>query len=79
MGTLRARFLAAAGKAGRSADALLFSTEIAALFVDAGDIPDIDNADNTLEDLDFQDADANEEARKLFKKKLPGIINPSVA
>ena len=73
----RAKFLAAVGRAGRGEDALLFSTAIAALFVDDGD--PVSAADTgtttTLGDLDFSQAEANTEARLRFKKILPGIIN----
>lgn len=75
----RANFLAAIGRASRGSSPLLFSTEIAALFVDAGDVDAVAAAaaddDRTLEDLDFADSTANEEARQIFKKRLPGIIN----
>ncbi len=73
----RANFLAAIGRASRGKSPMLFSTEIAALFVDAGDPDALASATDsrTLEDLDFADAAANFEARQIFKKRLPGIIN----
>lgn len=74
----RANFLGSIGKASRGNQPLLFSTEIAALFVDAGDPEALNNGADTkteLDDLDFSSSDANVEARKRFKKVLPGIIN----
>jgi len=71
----RASFLAAAGRTSRSVQPLLFSTEIAATYVDSDHtLEDID-ADESLRDLDFSTADANRTARELFKLRLPGIIN----
>lgn len=72
----RANFLGAIGRAGRS-DALLFSTESAALFVDDGDAETViyTGTETTLGDLDFSKSAANTEARLRFKKLLPGIIN----
>ena len=73
----RAQFLGGIGLAGRSKKPLLFSTEIAATFVDAGDkaIVDTDSVPNDLSDIDFSKANANVDAHRLFKKSLPGIIN----
>jgi len=73
----RANFMAAVGRASRGSAPLLFSTEIAALFIDAGDPAAEDSADDdrTLDDLDFADAAATADAHKIFKKRLPGIIN----
>ena len=74
----RASFLGGVGLAGRE-DALVFSTEIAATFVDAGDAGAVAAADvaepTTLGDLDFAKSSANTVARRRFKKVLPGIIN----
>jgi hypothetical protein len=73
----RANFLAAIGRASRGTDPLVFSTELAALFVDAHD-PDTTAASiaDGLGDLDFaNDDNASAEARRRFKKALPGIIN----
>ena len=73
----RAIFLGALGVAGRGVAPLVFATEIAATFVDAGDaaaVPD-DDAPVTFDDLDFSTSAANAEARRRFKKILPGIIN----
>lgn len=70
----RANFLAAVGLASRSTEPLLFSTEIAATFVETGD--ELTSSDpTTLSDVDFAASDANIVARKLFKQTLPGMIN----
>ncbi len=70
----RANFLAAIGRASRSPEPLLFSTEIAATFIEAGD--ELHAGDvTTLEDLDFSVSASNVIARKLFKQRLPGLIN----
>jgi len=74
----RAIFLGGLGKSGRGIEPLIFSTELAALFVDAGD-PEaknhINNLETTMEGLDFIHSSANKVARQRFKKLLPGIIN----
>lgn len=70
----RAAFLGAIGLAGRTDSPLLFSTEIAAAFVDAGE--EIEELEGDLDGIDdFSTADSNVMARKLFKQSLPGIIN----
>ena len=70
----RANFLAAVGKASRSSEPLMFSTEIAATFVGDGETADpADGAD--IDGLDFTTSTGNETARKRFKLLLPGIIN----
>jgi len=73
----RANFLGTIGRVGRGEEPLLFSTEMSALFVDAGDPEAVAFTDNvtTLGDLDFSKSAANAEARQRFKKVLPGIIN----
>lgn len=73
----RANFLAAIGRAARGPEPLLFSTELAALFVDAHDPAAVadTSAETGLADLNFEEAAANIDARQRFKKKLPGIIN----
>ncbi len=74
----RAIFLGGLGRAGRGSEPLIFSTELSALFVDAGDPESVDHADNTdttMEGLDFSNSSANREARQRFKKLLSGIIN----
>ena len=73
----RAVFLGTVGLFGRGDAPLLFSTELAALFVDAGDpVAAADTGtETTLGDLDFSQSSANTEARIRFKKLLPGIIN----
>ena len=67
------------GLAGRGEEPLVFSTEIAATFIDAGDDEAIAAADidepTALGDLDFSTAAANVVARRRFKKVLPGMIN----
>lgn len=74
----RAVFLGGLGLAGRGRMPLIFSTELSALFVDAGDSEALIHADSevtTLDDLDFSNSASNKEARQRFKKILPGIIN----
>ena len=74
----RANFLGCIGKAGRGEEPLIFSTELSALFVDAGDSDSVNHANvetTTLGDLDFTRSSSNTEARLRFKKVLPGIIN----
>lgn len=75
----RASFLGGVGLAGRGDPPLVFSTEIAATFIDAGDDEAVAGASTdeptTLGDLDFATAHANTVARQRFKKLLPGIIN----
>lgn len=75
----RAIFLGGLGLAGRGAQPLVFSTEIAATFVDAGDAEAVANAGIdepiTFGELDFSTSQANAIARRRFKKILPGIIN----
>lgn len=69
----RAAFLGAVGKASRSARPLLFSTEIASTFVEAG-LPSVAGG-ISLDELDIRDAAANAIARWLFKRRLHGMIN----
>ena len=73
----RANFLGAIGRYSRSAEPLLFSTEMAALFLDIDDPDPAADEDTvtTLGDIDFSKSEGNIEARKRFKKVLPGIIN----
>lgn len=75
----RASFLGGVGLAGRGDAPLVFSTEIAATFIDAGDDEAVASAGvvepTTLGDLDFTKSSANTAARRRFKKVLPGIIN----
>lgn len=73
----RANFLGAIGRYSRGEKPLLFSTEIAALFVDTNDPDVIDDEDTvtTLGDIDFSKSEGNVESRRRFKKALPGIIN----
>jgi len=72
----RAAFLGALGRAGRAEQHLVFSTEIAATFVDVDDdgpTPQVDPG--TDPDLMFATAQQNTDARRRFKRALPGIIN----
>lgn len=71
----RAEFLGAVGLAGRSPAPLLFSTEIAATFVDAGTPAAAPGMPDALGDVDFGAANANVYAYQLFRQRLPGIIN----
>lgn len=73
----RANFLGAVGKNSRGEEPLIFSTALAALFVDSGDPHAHDDGDNTttMDGLDFAKSSANSTARQRFKKVLPGIIN----
>jgi beta-lactamase superfamily II metal-dependent hydrolase len=71
----RASFLSAIGRASRSEEPLLFSTEIAATFLDSGETLENLDVDQDLLELDFSTAAANSMAHRLFKLRLPGIIN----
>lgn len=73
----RANFIGAIGLVGRGNAPLVFSTEIAALFVDAGDAEAVNHTDmdTSFGTLNYSDSIANTEARLRFKKLLPGIIN----
>lgn len=72
----RANFLAAVGRAGRGPEPLVFSTELAALFVDSHDPVAVAARDDGTKprDIDFAAAQAAD-AHQRFKKVLPGIIN----
>ena len=72
----RASFLGGVSLACRGKSPLIFSTEIAATFSDAGDNAALAVAEpTTLGDLDFSSSTANTTARRRFKKVLSGIIN----
>ena len=75
----RANFLGAIGKAGRTDENLIFSTALAALFIDDGDpdavMPTGLAANATIGDIDFPTSLSDTEVRQRFKKILPGIIN----
>ena len=77
----RGKFLGGVGLAGRSNKPLLFSTEIAATFIDTGDPEAVAAASagieepTTLGDLYFSKSKDNTTAHRRFKKVLPGIIN----
>jgi beta-lactamase superfamily II metal-dependent hydrolase len=62
----RARFLGLVGQASRSDEPLLFSTEIAATFVEVEALPAAAAPDST---------DPDAEQRRLFKRRLHGMIN----
>jgi beta-lactamase superfamily II metal-dependent hydrolase len=68
----RASYIGAAGKAMRTASPLVFSTEIAADFVEANDPPPtVASAGEVVLDA----PDATNQFRRLFKKRLSGMIN----
>ena len=69
----RAVFIGAIGQVSRSTTPLVFSTEIAATFVEAG-VKEERETDTDLKDLNLQ-TDANSLARNLFKRRLHGMIN----
>jgi len=73
----RASFLGALGRAGRSQQHLLFSTEIAATFGIDRSNPIIlpESAHDADPGLRYSDSLLNREARTKFIKKLSGIIN----
>jgi competence protein ComEC len=64
----RANLLGAIGKACRSDEPLLFSTEIAATFVEV-------NVPTAPGDPAGPSASADEDQRRLFKRALHGMIN----
>jgi len=70
----RAIFIGAIGQSSRSMEPLIFSTEIAATFKEAGVRP-IRTAVRHLEDLDTSSPNADSDAHVLFKKLLNGMIN----
>ncbi|MFH1647120.1 MAG: MBL fold metallo-hydrolase, partial [Chloroflexota bacterium] len=70
----RAVFIGAIGQASRSTTPLVFSTEIAATFVEAG-VKEKPDPDTGLERLDLSAPDADSQARNLFKRRLHGMIN----
>jgi beta-lactamase superfamily II metal-dependent hydrolase len=65
----RAVFMGAVGATSRSLEPMIFSTEIAASF------QEVAADDATLEGLDLTAADLNALARRLFKRRLHGMIN----
>jgi hypothetical protein len=70
----RAIFVGAVGLAARSTKPLVFSTEIAATFVEAGEKADPES-DVSLEVLDVRETVTNDVARRVFKRRLHGMIN----
>lgn len=76
----RANYIGAAGLYSRSSEPLVFSTEIAATFVDtAPPVPapgaGVSTGGETLETLDVAAPDAFVKAHQLFKRRLHGMIN----
>ena len=70
----RAIFIGGLGLASRSSKPLVFSTEIAATFVEAGETV-VELGDSILEGLNVHEAGTLAVARKLFKRRLHGMIN----
>jgi hypothetical protein len=70
----RAVFIGAIGQVSRSTMPLVFSTEIAATFVEA-DVKGTPEIETNLEDLNLRALDADSLARNLFKRRLHGMIN----
>jgi competence protein ComEC len=70
----RAVFVGGVGLASRSGAPLVFSTEIAATFVEAGETV-VEVGDSILESLNVHETGALAVARKLFKRRLHGMIN----
>jgi hypothetical protein len=74
----RAHFLGSIGRHSSGPEPLIFSTELAALFVDAQDPDALANSDADVDvhDLAFDDDGAVPlDPHQRFKKILPGIIN----
>jgi len=71
----RAVFIGAIGQVSRSTTPLVFSTEIAATFVEAGVKAKQETKYMDLKDLNLRAPDANSRARDLFKRRLHGMIN----
>jgi competence protein ComEC len=71
----RAVFIGAIGQVSRSTMPLVFSTEIAATFVETGVKEERATKDMDLKDLNLHAPDANSLARNLFKRRLHGMIN----
>ena len=71
----RAVFIGTIGQVSRSTMPLVFSTEIAATFVEAGVKEERETKDMDLKDLNLRAPDANYLARNLFKRRLHGMIN----
>ena len=70
----RADFVAAMGQASRSARSLVFSTEIAATFVEAGEKVEED-IELCAEERNALDDATLAKMRLLFKRRLHGMIN----
>jgi beta-lactamase superfamily II metal-dependent hydrolase len=70
----RAVFVGTVGRCSRSAEPLVFSTEIAANFVESDETPE-PQAAVVPEHENLRAPGANAEARRLFKRRLHGMIN----
>ena len=70
----RAVLVGTIGQVSRSALPLVFSTEIAATFVET-DVKEELETDIDMRDLDLHTPDTNSLARILFKRRLHGMIN----
>jgi competence protein ComEC len=70
----RAKFIGAIGQVSRSKMPLVFSTEIAATFIEAG-VKEKQAPDGDLKDIDPLEPGANSKARHLYKLRLHGMIN----
>jgi len=70
----RALFIGSVGRASRSDKPLVYSTEIAATFVESDQRITL-KEDSDLENEDFTKIEANVKARLLFKQRLNGMIN----
>jgi len=71
----RAVLIGAIGQVSRSTMPLVFSTEIAATFVEAGVKEEQETKYKDLKNLNLRRRDANSLARDLFKRRLHGMIN----
>jgi glyoxylase-like metal-dependent hydrolase (beta-lactamase superfamily II) len=70
----RAKYLGAVGQSSRSNEPLVFSTEIAATFLEAGEEVE-DVVDLSTEELEALDDNTLAILRTLFKRRLHGMIN----
>jgi competence protein ComEC len=70
----RAVFVGGVGQASRSTSPLVFSTEIAATFVEVGEGTDT-RGEASLDEVDASTPEGSAQARWLFKRRLHGMIN----
>ena len=70
----RANFIGMAGKVSRSSEPLVFSTEVAATFVEIGDEDNYER-DYAMAMGEIADNESTGAIRRLFKRTLPGMIN----